>query len=95
MKAGTGKSRTDRHRIPIFPIECRIFGGKRNQEKNSEKFGEIEIEIGWGLFPTELADLVFNSVFSRGIPELQQPTPAKPSHVTAQGPFARPPSTKP
>ena len=78
-----------------FPDRMPYFREKTKSGKNSGKFGEIGIEIGWGLFPTKLADPVFNSVFSRGIPELQQPTPAKPSHVTAQGPFARPPSTKP
>jgi len=36
MKMGTGKSRTDRCRIPILPIEYRIFGEKRNQEKIRE-----------------------------------------------------------
>jgi len=40
MKVGTGKSRTDRCHIPILPIEYRIFGKKRNQKKNSGKFGE-------------------------------------------------------
>ena len=51
MKAGTGKSRTDRHRIPIFPIECRIFGKKRNQEKireNSAKSGSKSVgDFSW------------------------------------------------
>ena len=46
MKVGTGKSRTDRRRIPILPIEYRIFGKKRNQEKNSRKFGENGNENG-------------------------------------------------
>jgi len=36
MKVDTGKSRTDRRRIPILPIEYRIFGKKRNQEKIRE-----------------------------------------------------------
>ena len=37
MKVETEKSRTDRCRIPILPIEYRIFGKKRNQEKKFEK----------------------------------------------------------
>ena len=63
MKAGTGKSRTDRHRISFLPIEYRIFGEKTETGKNSGKFGEFGIEIGWRLFPTEFADPVFNLVF--------------------------------
>jgi hypothetical protein len=37
MKVGTGKSRTDRRRIPCKPIEYRIIRKKRNREKIREK----------------------------------------------------------
>ena len=96
MKAGTGKSRTDRHRIPIFPIEYRIFGEKTKSGKKSGKFGEIGIEIGWGLFLTEFADPVFNPVFPVCFPELvvahPAPMPQAPLHLTAQGLEATPPT---
>jgi len=92
MKAGTGKSRTDRHRISFLPIEYRIFGKKTEIGKNSGKFGEFGIEIGWGLFLTEFADPVFNPVFPVCFPELvvahPAPMPQAPLHPTAQGPEA-------
>jgi hypothetical protein len=40
MKMGTRKSRTDRHRIPIFPIEYRISRKKMKSGKIREKSGE-------------------------------------------------------
>jgi len=42
MKIGTGKSRTDRHRIPYIPTEYRIFGKIRIQEK----IREIPVKVG-------------------------------------------------
>jgi len=46
MKVGTGKSRTDQRRIPILPIEYRIFGKKTKLGKNSGKFCENGNENG-------------------------------------------------
>uniref|UniRef100_K3YNR3 Uncharacterized protein n=1 Tax=Setaria italica TaxID=4555 RepID=K3YNR3_SETIT len=40
MKVGTGRSRTDRHRIPRIPIEYWIYGKNRNRKKNPGKPGE-------------------------------------------------------
>jgi hypothetical protein len=37
MKAGTGKSRHDRHRISLFLLKYRGYGKKRNAGKNREK----------------------------------------------------------
>jgi hypothetical protein len=37
MKAGTGKSRPDRHRISLFLLKYRNFGKNSNPGKNREK----------------------------------------------------------
>jgi len=41
MKAGTRKSRTDRHRISFLLIEYRIFWKKRKQEKIQENSANL------------------------------------------------------
>jgi len=46
MKVETEKSRTDRCRIPILPIEYRIFVKKTKSGKNSGKFGDNRNENG-------------------------------------------------
>jgi len=59
MNVGTGKSRTDRHRISFKPTEYRIFRKIQNQEKNMGKNGENENENGWINFLTEFLVTIF------------------------------------
>ena len=81
MKAGTGKSRTDRHRIPYKPIGFRFDRKNRKLGKKLGKTDKIGIENGSGCFLTVFADLVFSRENFRDIPVLQatkslfQPTP--------------------
>jgi hypothetical protein len=46
MKAGTGKSRPDRHRISLFLLKYRSYGKNSNPGKNREKPAKIGVEIG-------------------------------------------------
>ena len=76
----------------VFTDRILHFREKTETGKNSVKFGEIGIEIGWGLFLTEFADPVFNPVFPVCFPKLAvahpAPMPQAPLHPTAQGPEA-------
>jgi len=45
MKAGTGRSRTDRHRIPYIPIIYRISGKKTETRKSYRKTDRSGIEF--------------------------------------------------
>ena len=46
MKVGTGKSRTDRHRIPYIPIEYHFYRKIRNSEKIGENPVNSETKSG-------------------------------------------------
>jgi len=58
MKAGTGRSRTDRHRIPYIPIIYRISGKKRKQEKVTGKRTGAGSNLGEALSLTDSTDPV-------------------------------------
>ena len=90
----SGKGKIPYRPTPYLVFTDRIphFREKTETGKKSVKFGEIGIEIGWGLFLTEFADPVFNPVFPVCFPELAvahpAPMPQAPLHPTAQGPEA-------
>ena len=50
MKIGTGKSRTDRHRIPYIPIEYHFYRKNRNSEKIRENPVNSETKLGEAFF---------------------------------------------
>ena len=62
MKAGTGKSRTDRHSISKILIVFR-FSGKKQEQKQEKNRNKIRKRI----FPTIFADLVYTQENFRGI----------------------------
>ena len=58
MKAGTGRSRTDRHRIPYIPTIYRIFGGKTKTGKSYGKTDGSGSEIRRGILLIDSTDPV-------------------------------------